>query len=221
MSSIFPISSEKTVSIEKPEVIELESQRAEVVLDALSSKTTREIFLEIYEKESSISQISDRTDNSIQNVKYHIEKLEESNLIEVARIHHTENGNQMKMFCPKSEAVVLLSSQQDKDKALRSAIKKVGSVITVSGIAAILLSSMSSISTYQNEPETSAIQSEDATVSGTQDVTSRNADIMTETATDVSVGFMSGEVGIIIPAIFVLGILIGVITYSISDTLLS
>jgi predicted ArsR family transcriptional regulator len=221
MSSIFPISSEKTVSVEKPEVIELESQRAEVVLDALSSKTTREVFLEIYEQESSISQISDRTDNSIQNVKYHIEKLEESNLIEVARINHTENGNQMKMFCPKSEAVVLLSSQQDKDQALRSAIKKIGSVITASGIVAALLSSMSSISTNQYEREAPSIQSGDATVSGTQGLTSETAGTMTDTATDISVGFISGEVGIIIPAIFVFGVVIGVVTYSVSSRLSS
>lgn len=219
MSSIFPISSEKTASIEKPEVIELESQRAEVVLDALSSKTTREIFLEIYEQESSISQISNRTDNSIQNVKYHIEKLEESNLIEVARINHTENGNQMKMFCPKSEAVVLLSSQQDKDQALRSAMKKIGSVITVSGIVAALLSSMSSISTNQYEREAPSIQSEDATVRGTQDISPNAEDTMTDMVADISVGFISGEVGIIIPAIFVLGVVIGVITYFISSRL--
>lgn len=215
MSSIFPITSEKKASVEESEVVELESQRAEVVLDALSSKTTRKIFLEIYDKESSISEISERTDNSIQNVKYHVEKLQESNLIEEARVKHTENGNQMKLYCPKSEAVVLLASRKNKEETLRSALKRVGGITVLAGAFAAILSRFSSVSENTSSRESAQIQQQDEVGISTADV-STSSDVATDTSGEIfqlSIGFISGDASLIVPTIFILGVLIGLLSY--------
>lgn len=215
MSSIFPITSEKEVSVEKPEVVELESERAEVVLDALSSKTTREVFLEIYEEESSISEISERTDNSIQNVKYHIEKLEESNLIEVARVKHTENGNQMKLYCPKSEAVVLIASQKNKEETLRSALKRIGGITVFAGVFAAVLSRISSVSENTSSRESPQIQAESQDGITSSDI-STSSDITTDASGEIfqlSIGFISGDASMVVPAVFILGVLVGLLSY--------
>jgi DNA-binding transcriptional ArsR family regulator len=221
MSSIFPIKSEKKVSVEKPEVVELESERSEVVLDALSSKTTREVFLEIYEEESSISEISERTNNSIQNVKYHIEKLEESNLIEVARVKHTENGNQMKLYCPKTEAVVLVASQKNKEETLRSALKRMGGVTIFAGVLAAVLSRISSVSEDTLSRESPQIQTESQDVITSSDI-STSSDIATDASGEVfqlSIGFISGDASMVVPAVFVFGVLVGFLSHFIAKKL--
>lgn len=222
MSSIFPIKSEKKVSVEKPEVVELESERAEVVLDALSSKTTREVFLEIYEEESSISEISERTNNSIQNVKYHIEKLEESNLIEVARVKHTENGNQMKLYCPKTEAVVLVASQKNKEEILRSALKRMGGVTIFAGVLAAVLSRISSVSEDTLSRESPQIQTKSQDVITSSDISTSSSDIATDASGEVfqlSIGFISGDASMVVPAVFVFGVLVGFLSHFIAKKL--
>ena len=126
------------VELDTTEFIELGSERAEVVLDALSSKTTREIFVELYNNPSTISKISNEREETLQNIKYHIDKLEEARLIEKESEHYSEKGNKMALYAPTNEAVLLVAGVEEKKQSLKSKLKPLSIPLFAGGLLALL-----------------------------------------------------------------------------------
>ncbi|WGI17748.1 transcriptional regulator [Methanonatronarchaeum sp. AMET-Sl] len=142
MSSIFPLKKKPQLKLEDPDVIELGSEEAEVVLDALSSKTTREVFLRIYEDPCAVSDIASETGNSIQNIKYHVDKLQKAGLIKVTGTWYSETGNEMNVYSPLNEAIVLVASHKSVEETLHRVVKSLGILAVFTGLGVYGLSSL-------------------------------------------------------------------------------
>jgi Predicted transcriptional regulators len=94
------------------------------VLDALSSETARDILNAVYEEPGTPSELSDRLDMSIQKVAYHLEKLEDEELISVAGTQYSEKGQEMTVYEPPEEPLVVFVGTPERKRTLRSLVER-------------------------------------------------------------------------------------------------
>lgn len=126
MTSIIPTEKTKRIYIDSNEVnvIDMSTDQAEVILDALSSDTTREIFIKVYNNPITVSEVAEETNNSIQNTKYHFEKLTNADIIQEVGEKYSEKGNKMKIYGPKNEGLVFVVSKDNNiENTLSRSIK--------------------------------------------------------------------------------------------------
>jgi DNA-binding transcriptional ArsR family regulator len=97
---------------ESARVLDIEGVEADKAFEALSSETARRILSHVYEQPSTPPEIRDEVGTSLQNVHYHLGRLEDAELIEPAGVGYSEKGNEMIIYAPKSEAVVLFAGQE-------------------------------------------------------------------------------------------------------------
>lgn len=131
MSSIFPLREKVTLDNQRePRLVEIDEDTADEVFEALSSGTTRQIFLELHNAPQTASDLADVTETSVQNVQYHLEKLLDADLIEVVDTWYSERGSEMKVYAPQDESLVLFAGR-DKQRSLRSLLNRVVGVLAV------------------------------------------------------------------------------------------
>ncbi|WP_336339178.1 ArsR/SmtB family transcription factor [Haloarcula brevis] len=109
------------------------------VLDALSSETAREILNTVYEEPGTPSELADRLDMSIQKVSYHLEKLEDEELITVAGVQYSEKGQEMKVYEPPDDPLVLFVGTRERKQSLRSLVRRVLPIVGILTAASVML----------------------------------------------------------------------------------
>ncbi|WP_439027286.1 helix-turn-helix domain-containing protein [Haloarchaeobius sp. DT45] len=114
MSRLLPFRSDDTPAPgeQAPRVVELEGDDADKVFGALSSDTARRIYTCLHEEPRTPSDIADEIDSSIQNVRYHLEKLEDAGLIDVVDVWYSSRGNEMSVYAPQSGPLVISGDEQ-------------------------------------------------------------------------------------------------------------
>jgi len=109
------------------------------LLDALNSETARAILNEIYSEPGTPSEIADRLDMSIQKVSYHIEKLEEQELIDVAGTQYSEKGQEMTVYQPPDEPTVLFVGTEERKRSLTTMVKRLLPVVAVVALGSLVI----------------------------------------------------------------------------------
>ena len=131
MSSIFPIREKVSLDREpEPRLVDLDEDTADEVFKALSSQTTRKIFLELHNQPQTASDLAKVTDTSVQNVQYHLEKLDDADLVEVVDTWYSERGSEMKVYAPQDESLVLFAGR-DKQGAFRRLVNRFAGVFAL------------------------------------------------------------------------------------------
>lgn len=92
-------------------ILELNSAEADVAFETLTSETTRTVLSIVYEQPSLPSEIRDEIDTSLQNVHYHLQKLEEGELIEPVGTSYSKKGREMTMYAPAYDEIVLVAGR--------------------------------------------------------------------------------------------------------------
>lgn len=128
----------QTEASDRSQILDLECEEANDVFDALSSETARVTLNALYDEPQTASELANRLEQSIQNVKYHLENLQDADLIEVGAITYSDTGNEMKVYEPTGTAVVLVSSEGTKSR-LQSVISQVLGAVILLGIAVVAL----------------------------------------------------------------------------------
>lgn len=136
MARLLPIQGETEVPDSGPRVVDLEGEDADAVFSALSSDTARDIYRSLQEEPNTPSEIAEAADTSIQNVRYHLDNLEEAGLIEVVDTWYSSRGNEMSVYAPTSDALVLASGEEQTSR-LKTALSRL-----VSGIVVLALASL-------------------------------------------------------------------------------
>jgi len=111
------------------------------IFDALSSDTARDVLNTIYDDPGTPSEIADRLDMSIQKVSYHLEKLAEVDLIEVAGTRYSEKGQEMTVYQPPDDPLVLFVGTEDRKRTLRSLVKRVVPTLGILAVASAAVQS--------------------------------------------------------------------------------
>jgi predicted transcriptional regulator len=106
MSTIERLSNAQ-VSDPDPGVEYLSLDDAGPILDVLSSRTARTILNELHREPATPIAITDRIETSIQNVSYHLSKLEDADLVTVVGTRHSQKGREMKVYAPTIHSLVI------------------------------------------------------------------------------------------------------------------
>lgn len=109
------------------------------VLDALSSETARDILNAVYDEPGTPSELADRLDMSIQKVSYHLEKLEAEELIAVAGSQYSEKGQEMTVYEPPEDPLVVFVGTPDRKRTLRSLVERLVPAIGLLTAASVMV----------------------------------------------------------------------------------
>ena len=125
MAKLLPSSPDvSAVEETEPRVIGVDSDDADEMLSALSSSTARKLLTELHDEPDSPSSLADRLDTSLQNVQYHLGKLEAASLVEVVDTVYSEKGREMKVYAPSNRPLVVFAGREQDSTGLQAALKR-------------------------------------------------------------------------------------------------
>ena len=107
-----------------PRVVSVDSDDADDLLSALSSGTARRILARLHEDPAPPSRVADQVDTSLQNVQYHLERLEDARAVEVAGTAYSEKGREMNLYAPADQPLVIFAGREDQSSGLRAALSR-------------------------------------------------------------------------------------------------
>jgi len=134
-----PIEAIKNAEKEEPSVLSIDDEAADEVFSTLSSATAREVLSTLYDQPKTASEVADTVDTSLQNVNYHLNSLTDCNLIEVADTWYSDQGKEMKVYSPTSEALVFFASDDLQQTTLLNTVKELIGVVAAFGIISVLV----------------------------------------------------------------------------------
>lgn len=138
MSRLIPSRESFSLSSDRePRLIEIEDDAADAVFDALSPKTARRVFAALQEEPATASDLAETADTSLQNVRYHLDKLIEAGLIEVVDTWYSEQGREMKVYGPADTSLVLVSGGESPERTLRTVLEHF-----IGGLGVLVLASV-------------------------------------------------------------------------------
>ncbi|MFA9417033.1 ArsR/SmtB family transcription factor [Natrinema sp. HArc-T2] len=123
MARLFPFRSETTTEEGQPRVVDLEGEDADAVFSALSSTTARQIYARLDEEPGTPSDIADAIDSSIQNVRYHLENLEDAGLVAVVDTWYSSRGNEMSVYAT-TDGPLIVTSDESRAAKLKAALSR-------------------------------------------------------------------------------------------------
>ncbi|WP_137289211.1 ArsR/SmtB family transcription factor [Natronorubrum halophilum] len=133
MARLFPFRSEPAQNEGHPRVVDLEGEDADAVFGALSSTTARQIYARLEDEPGTPSDVADAIDSSIQNVRYHLENLEDAGLIEVVDTWYSSRGNEMSVYAT-TDGPLIVTSDESTASRLREALSRfVGGIGALAG----------------------------------------------------------------------------------------
>ncbi|MFC6962326.1 ArsR/SmtB family transcription factor [Halocatena marina] len=137
--SLLPLRGESQSTPNEPRVLGLDNDAADEAFETLTASTTRTVLSIIYDRPSTPTEIRDEIDTSLQNVHYHLGKLEDAGLIEPSGVGYSEKGTEMTVYAPANEAVVLFAGRESDHLRLRDFLRRaLGAATVLAGASAIL-----------------------------------------------------------------------------------
>jgi len=200
MSSIFPLRETVTLDDERgPRLVDLDEETADEVFEALASRTTREIFLELHSEPQTASDLASATDTSVQNAQYHLDKLTDADLVEIVDTWYSDRGAEMNVYAPTDESLVLFAGE-DKERSFKALLKRVLPVITLLVPVSALVAWLS---TRGSEPATKTTDGPGIAVETAEDTASEATDLIFGLAPALALGlafFLGGLFAIMVGA---------------------
>ena len=106
MADVDLLSTHSAVRVEaQPRVLSLDD--AGRIFEVLSSATARRILGAVYESPAPPSEIAAAVDTTVQNVGYHLDRLESAGLVGVVETRYSEKGVEMDVYAPAHAPLVI------------------------------------------------------------------------------------------------------------------
>jgi len=153
VSRLFPFGSESSPEpAEGVRVVGIDDETASDVFQALSADTTRKVFAAIYADPGTASDLADRVDTSLPNVQYHLDKLRDVDLIEVADTWYAENGNEMNVYAPTDRSVVVVAGDEESRSTIRGMLSRLFGALAVLLAGSVVVETLPARSTASAPP---------------------------------------------------------------------
>ncbi|MFB6091982.1 MAG: ArsR/SmtB family transcription factor [Haloquadratum sp.] len=121
-----------------PRVVGLDDEAADDLLSALSSSTAREILAALHDEPANPAALADSVDTSLQNVQYHLERLESAGAVEVVDTVYSEKGREMSVYAPADRPLVVVATDGEEQVGLAAALKRLLGGAAVVGLVSLL-----------------------------------------------------------------------------------
>ncbi|WP_338729300.1 helix-turn-helix domain-containing protein [Haladaptatus sp. DJG-WS-42] len=134
MARLLPLRADPEISPGDPRLVDVDSEAADEVFEALASRTARRILAVLYDDARTPTEIREEVGTSLQNVHYHLDKLQNAGLITPAGTGYSEKGKEMTVFAPTNESVVLFAGDERQQSLLRGVLTRlVGAIVLLAG----------------------------------------------------------------------------------------
>ena len=122
-----------------PRVVGVDSEDADALLSALSSETARRILARLHEDPAPPSRVADGVDTSLQNVQYHLGRLEDAGAVEVVGTAYSEKGREMDLYAPADQPLVIFAGREEQSSGLRAALRRLVGGVGALAFGAVLV----------------------------------------------------------------------------------
>ncbi|MDY6818945.1 MAG: winged helix-turn-helix domain-containing protein [Halobacteriales archaeon] len=140
MARLLPSISETSAANDaEPRVIGVDSEAADETLAALSSTTARQLLSELHDSPAAPSELADAVETSLQNTQYHLENLEDADLIEVVDTVYSEKGREMNVYAPTDQPLVVVAGDKEETSSLKSALTSLLGGLGVLGVLTLIV----------------------------------------------------------------------------------
>ena len=123
----------------EPRGLGVDADDADDVLAALGSDTARAVLATLHRDPGPASDVADRVDTSLQNAQYHLKRLREAGLVEVAGVAYSEKGREMDVYAPADRALVLVAGREEDTRGLKGTLKRLLGGIGVVALVSLLV----------------------------------------------------------------------------------
>lgn len=100
----------------EPDVRYLPVDDAGPTVKALRSRTAQSILAAMDGEPGTTTEIADRVDSSLQNVAYHLSRLEDASLVTVVGTRYSEKGAEMDVYARTVGAIVIGGPSEFDDR---------------------------------------------------------------------------------------------------------
>jgi len=121
-----------------PDVLTIDDEETDEVLSSVSSETARGILASVHDSPKIPIDLADELDTTTQNVRYHLDNLEEAGLVEVGDVCYSEKGREMSVYEPSDAPSVLVFGTEADGTRMRKVLTKVSSSVGPAAIAVIV-----------------------------------------------------------------------------------
>ena len=118
-------------------MVGVDDEDADALLSALSSGTARALLSALHEEPAPPSRLAEQADTSLQNVQYHLEKLEDAGAVEVVDTAYSAKGREMDVYAPADQPLVIFAGQEEKQSTLRSALSRLLGSVGILAVASL------------------------------------------------------------------------------------
>ncbi len=125
-----------------PRVIGVDDDAADDVLSALSSGTARSLLSALHDDPAPPSELAEACDTSLQNVQYHLGKLETAGAVEVVDTAYSEKGREMDVYAPADQPLVVFAGQEEDGSTLRTALSRLLGAVGILALGSLLVQSL-------------------------------------------------------------------------------
>ena len=132
--------------------------------EILSNDSSREILQLLFNDELTASQIAQKSNVSLQLVKYHLNKLQDLGVVKVSKIEKNSKSQDMKIYTASKFSIVIVPPKiSEKTKESKLLVRSFRNIYKVAGLGiATGLSGLLSLSQFQNK----TIRVDDFTMDG-------------------------------------------------------
>jgi len=145
-----------TTSGEEPRVVDIDSEDADPIFDALGSETARELLSLLYEEPRPASELAEVIGCSLPNVDYHLSKLETAELVEPVEEWYSRKGAEMTVYAPTGRSLVLFAGVRESGSLREHLTEAAG--VAVLAVGGGLLARAAAATVYRaGEPTTTTV----------------------------------------------------------------
>ncbi|OYR39098.1 transcriptional regulator [Halorubrum sp. Ib24] len=137
MSRLLPSLPDATPEDREPRVVGVDDEDADDLIAALGSETAREILTHLHDEPATKSELAAEVDTSLQNVQYHLSKLDGADLVDVVDTTYSEKGREMDVYAAADEPLVLFAGGEEESAGIKSALMRLLGGYGLIGLAAV------------------------------------------------------------------------------------
>jgi len=137
MSRLLPSLPDATPEDREPRVVGVDDEDADDLIAALGSETAREILTHLHDEPATKSELATEVDTSLQNVQYHLSKLDGADLVDVVDTTYSEKGREMDVYAAADEPLVLFAGGEEESAGIKSALMRLLGGYGLIGLAAV------------------------------------------------------------------------------------
>ncbi len=139
--------------IENIKIIATDDEKIKSFGEIFTSDSSRKILQLLFNEELSATQIAQKSDVSIQLVKYHLNKLQDLGVVKVAKIEKNSKSQDMKIYsASKFSLVIVPPTLSEKTRESKMLVRSFRHIYKVAGLGiATGLSGLFSLSQFKNK----------------------------------------------------------------------